>query len=921
MQEDRIGIFTTDKNGVISSWGEWMISSTGIPSKNAIGQSLFTLFPDIQQGAIKKYMSHVLSNSAVKVLSDEFNREVIPCMPGNPSHCFQKMQQNVTISPHINQTEIIGFIFKIEDITDRIEIEQQMHRIMEGLTDPVGKKRISAIKDLFQLSEIPSGTIRNILSDENWRVRKAAVEEMISHYPPDQIDAIINDLKNNHHDMGLLNSIIQVLSTIGGDIVLPLIQLASTDDTDLKIYVLQTLGQQKDSRAIPALIQALDDPDVNVKYHAIEALGKLKAVEAADHLIAIIESNDFFQVFPALDALVNMGATHAVPKMIPLLKVPEFCEPVSEALGKLGDASITRHLAQLINQSDTPVSAITRALANLYERYRILYDEGKHIAHSTQISINQKGIQHLIQTIEKQSTHDLKSSALVLGWLKGEIVEDAIIRMIDRPEINHIIVHSEISRSTQFVEKLSQKLMNCPMDCQEKIIRILGRLGHSIVVPALIQIIQTIPDLIPVTVGALAQIGDHRISDQLIHLLGNPNPVIRRTIISCLCSIGSSELKSQVMPLLMDSDPYIRESAVKIVSYFGYEDAFEALQALTNDSDEMVRRAVIEHIWLYEDPLVYQMIANALEHDTPMVRVKAAESCQYMDKEEAIPLLNKALNDPFPRVRQSAIRIMGNIQVDDTKKLIAEIAASDPSHLVRISAIDSLGKLGDKEDIQLIQSLTQKDDPDIVITAIRSLGHMKQPEALPVLSDILQSKFAYKRAESAYAIRFYDEKKSVRRLKQLIESDNDSKVIETAIESLSEMKSDEAVNALIELSIDNEKREFCISAMSKMDVDQLIPKMTHPDPSARMALVEVTGRMKQPKATKRLIQFLNDSDVSVRLKAVTVLSDIHCEQAEPTLNSIIKNDPDPSVRLAAKQVIENMSTVLLEKISVYPDAK
>jgi len=684
----------------------------------------------------------------------------------------------------------------------------------------VGKNHISAIKNLFKLTDIPSETIRKVLSDENWRVRKAAVEEMISHYPPDQIDELIIDMKNKHHDIGLLNSIIQILSNIGGDIVLPLIQLTQTDDNDLKIYALQTLGQQKDSRAIPTLIQALDDHDVNVKYHAIEALGKLKAIEAADKLITIIASNDFFQVFAALDALANMGAKQAVPRIIPLLQEPDLCEAVSEALGELGDSSITKHLAELINQSNTPIKAITRSLANLYKRCTNMNDEVMRIVHLTQNTINQFGVGHLIKEIKKNPLNDMQSLALVLGWLEGEEVEDAIISMIDIPEVNDIIINLEITRSNLFIEKMIKKLVNCSIKNQKKIITALGKIGNPIAVPTLINILKTVPDLIPVTVDALTKIGDYKVSEELIDLLGHPNPVVRRTIVSYLCSIKSDTLKNRILPMLMDPNPYIKESAVKIVTYFGYNDALENLITLAKDKNENVRSSVIEHIWVYDDPRIFDIIANAVKSDTPIVRVKAAETCEHINREKSIPLLKIALKDEFPRVRQSVIRVMGKIQLFDEKNLIAKIAQSDSSHIVRIAAIEFLGIIGGSDYLSLIHSLTKDDNTDIVISAIQTMGHMRIPEALSLLSDIIQSESDYKSAEAIYAIRFYDSKAGVNLLKQIIFNYQDNNVIEAAIESLSVMKSDEAVDALNALNINSVKRDNCTSDISKMSVNQ-----------------------------------------------------------------------------------------------------
>ncbi len=112
-------------------------------------------------------------------------------------------------------------------------------------------------------------------------------------------------MKDEHHDVAVLNSILLVLSQSETDVVGALLSLLEEDDPDLRIYVIQALGDRNDPRSIPTLMQCLNDPDANIQYHAIEALGKLEAHEAAGRLCEIATSGDFFVAYPAIDALTR----------------------------------------------------------------------------------------------------------------------------------------------------------------------------------------------------------------------------------------------------------------------------------------------------------------------------------------------------------------------------------------------------------------------------------------------------------------------------------------------------------------------------------------------------------------------------------------------------------------------------------------
>ena len=95
------------------------------------------------------------------------------------------------------------------------------------------------------------------------------------------VETLVQTLREQHRDLSVLSSALDLLSVSDIDIVEPLIRFLEDDDTNLRIQAALILGQRRDRRAIPALIARLDDADVNVRFHVIEALGRLHAAEAA----------------------------------------------------------------------------------------------------------------------------------------------------------------------------------------------------------------------------------------------------------------------------------------------------------------------------------------------------------------------------------------------------------------------------------------------------------------------------------------------------------------------------------------------------------------------------------------------------------------------------------------------------------------
>ena len=250
------------------------------------------------------------------------------------------------------------------------------------------------------------------------RVRRSCDTDVSQRAAPEAIAALLNSVVENHHDPALLNSALQVLAASDVDTLSPLLELLQGPDSDLRMQAALALGEQRDIRAAGALINALHDEDTNVRYHAIEALGKLKVVDALDALVEIAESRDFFLAFVALEALAKIGDARIAPRMVPLLEDELLREPAINLLGQLGDESAVTPLTALLNTPTAPTDSIADALATLSDRYEEQYGEGRHIADLTSREISPTGIQNLLDALETPDKENLRSIALVLGWLK-----------------------------------------------------------------------------------------------------------------------------------------------------------------------------------------------------------------------------------------------------------------------------------------------------------------------------------------------------------------------------------------------------------------------------------------------------------------------------------------------------------------------
>ncbi|MFN7134353.1 MAG: HEAT repeat domain-containing protein, partial [Myxococcales bacterium] len=149
------------------------------------------------------------------------------------------------------------------------------------------------------------------LSDESWRVRRAAVERLVS--LPDRAAAVEPLLMKlaDGDDAGARNAAAEALTRLGRA-ALPGLQARLRDpDVDVRKFACDVLGEIGDGGAVPALVQALEDGDCNVRAAAAEALGKLGGPEACAALERQLGEPHDPLVTAALDGLARLR--HAPP--------------------------------------------------------------------------------------------------------------------------------------------------------------------------------------------------------------------------------------------------------------------------------------------------------------------------------------------------------------------------------------------------------------------------------------------------------------------------------------------------------------------------------------------------------------------------------------------------------------------------------
>ncbi|MCS6793193.1 MAG: HEAT repeat domain-containing protein [Oscillatoriaceae bacterium SKW80] len=899
-----------------------MSALTGIDSATAIGQSLISIIPDLEARGLLERFKRVLSEGVVETLAPGFHNYLIPCRPSFPSKYFEYMQQRVTISPLREGEQIAGVTVTIEDVTARREQEQDLAKDIHNPNETI---RLRAVQNLAKQSQEIDSDEENIsallqaLGDESWRVRRVAVDELALAANKTITAKLLRSLRTEHRNISVLNSALQVLALSNVDVVEPLIEFLNDPDVELRIYAALALGERLDPRAIPALIKALEDVDINVRYHVIEALGNLQAAEAAEKLLSIAQTRDFFLAFPALEALRRIGEPTVAPGLVPLLEDELLCEPAALTLGVLGDEEIVAPLVELLNTPSAPAKAIAYALAAFYDRYETVYREGSHIADLVRHAITQQGISNLLNALPLANTEELRSLVLVLSWLEGPQIEQTLVQLLDNQIVRKIAVQALINYGERSIPLLIQKLSAENIETQIAAAEALGEIGSKLAIPALTQMLQNEEALVAIAATeALAKIGDKSVFEALIQQLSHPHVAVRQAAIAALDSLAHPEMPSRIIELLNDANPYVRESAVKIAGYFAFEECVNLLIECCRDRDERVRRIALEQIPYLDDNRVLSILASALESQTPLERATAARAFAQIDKALAYPYLKKALTDSDPWVRYYAVRSLARHANPEAFQDLIQLLNTEPATQVQVAAVEALGKIGGEKAIATLTSLLEtSQNQDLISSALTTLATINHPNALPPILNQLHSPDSKRRIETLWALSKRSEEAAIEAIQWVAATDQDAKVVQTAIEALSLLSNKKAIAALIELTAEPKLTTACILALAKtqqtasnipITIEEQIQwigcGLHHPNTRVRCAIVDVLTRLKHPRASELLISALDDTNASVRLQSIRALGYLGNRYAEPKIRMLERTDPDPAVRRAAQKVLQ-----------------
>lgn len=591
---------------------------------------------------------------------------------------------------------------------------QPIDDLLKKLDSPDEEVRRGAVS---ALSGFPFQAVKQLaisaLGDESWRVRKEAVDLILSVAPGDELSRELVMLLTSHGNAGLRNSVVEVLQSVGEKALPHLVEQLSHEDAGVRKFVVDIMGGIKSPSILPELASALADTDSNVAAAAAESMGVIGDSSAVPDLLKSLERDDLLIRYAILEALVKIGTPVPIETITPLAGDPILKKALFECLGVIGDlASVPILVDGLVDRARNVREAALSALDMLLQRTES--DEFARCAGERLKSLcGSDSVEYLISMAGSSDLKIQRAAITMLGYV-GDL------RSID------LLVKA--CRDENSIQKSLAALANMPAGAGASLYKMFGKVdeeerciiayisgelslpeGRNIAVESLNDISGMVR---AIGAEAVGKSGYTDLIPELVKLLNDSHPEVRKrstTALVRLATVARESVSDSASGLAESTDPDNRLQAVKL---FGALRDTAHLVFLSKDEDYLVRREAITAIGELKVPDTAGRLSMALADEEADVRLAAANALGwsgFMDESGSLVL---ALGDSSQRVQVAAIKSLGRRGDKLSFERVAELTSS-ASGMLRISALYAIVQIDPVRALMYLEQALSDQDKEV----------------------------------------------------------------------------------------------------------------------------------------------------------------------------------------------------------------
>ncbi|MDD5135742.1 MAG: HEAT repeat domain-containing protein, partial [Candidatus Omnitrophica bacterium] len=617
------------------------------------------------------------------------------------------------------------------------------------------------------------------LSDRDENVRKSAVDELVKIGKP-AVKPLIGQVSSWILNAEARSSAAEALGAIGDlEAIEPLITALHSWLFDVRKASMKALVKIGPP-ATPSLLKALKDTDEDASGYAAEILVEIRDRHAVTSLVEMLKDRDEKLRKHAAYALGGIGDKEAAPALIEALKDkdPDVWKAAARALGQIREKRVVPYMLEVLKNKDHD-KYYTREIAII-----VLGEIGDNGA-----------IQPLVEEIRNENKYISEAAAEALA----KIGEPAVL-------------------------PLSEVLKDKNDKARELAIKTLGKIGDKRAVPYLIMVVKDEGDYIQgCAMEALGEIGDPRAIEPIILALkydGWDRWAIDLYGAKALSKIGQPAVPA-LIEALKDKNDDLRHVAAEALGNIGDRRAVSPLIEMLNCRG-WLSRAAVEALGAIGDKQAIQPLVDLLGRDDRELSEAAANAIYKISDKQDVMLLIKVLRYINSFARTDVEKTLVKIGQPAVLPLIEVLKCDD--RFVCQSAIEVLGKIGDRQAVKPIIPALKNTEWTIRQASAISLGQIGDKEAIPALTEALKDKEEHVRESAAEALGNIGGKEAIMALVDVSE-DEDKDVRKAVAEAI--IKINAPAELLRELeeaysARDREKIKVIEKALNEVDKEALL---------------------------------------------------------------------------------------------------
>ncbi len=595
-----------------------------------------------------------------------------------------------------------------------------------------------ALSAVQVLSQIPDKEAKKILIDSInhplWQIRNSIVEALQEVIEEEDVPLLVEKIKSqNAKERSAARSVLKER----GDIAIPyLIKNLKSDDVDVRILSLNTLGMIKARSAITDIAKMLDDEDQNVRESAIEALGILKAELEVELLSEKMEKEeDEWSKIPYIIALGDIGASYPIPYLLKYLNSEIMQLPVIETLGKIRDERGLLPLLEFLGSEDEDLRiAAIISISSIINNIRvILKEEGNgwvldELKKKIKAKIDKDSVNDIFKSLNNLQEEQIIDIFEAFKWTEIKIKISTLLPFLEKVDINEIaedILLSNGEKDLDVWKILSDEKYDVWI--KKSILKYAAR-KEKIKKKVIIDLMKTKEELVKTTI--FQEFGDKLNEKELINLFDILKDEQNREVMSKAAIVFSKykSFETRFIEASNAKEENVREMAIRALGMMRSDYLDKNINLFINDSSSKVRAMALRSMGYYyadnKDKAtddVIDSIGSLINDEDYEVKDEVIIALGRIANEEALNFLLSLLNPERDINFSLLFNTLANFNVDKVMEKFKEILESPPAENFIYFVIENIVKLRLKDFNQYLYKYLDTEDPYLLSAVLEGL--------------------------------------------------------------------------------------------------------------------------------------------------------------------------------------------------------